>query len=179
MNWFLHGGKIRTIVLQTGVYHALRDSATWAAQHMNLFTTAEVVWLKRKKKREERAVADGFLWVLLWYYLIRIAAGALFTHKAWGAVSGWFVRPKGAGYVVISETQETRHSFHEVLCQQGVSLLWVPQAGGVRCRWEGGKKWKRGEDGRRRGGGKGGVLANLLPAPITSVSGAWQPGRWV
>lgn len=38
---------------------------------------------------------------------------------------------------------------------------------------------KRSEEGRRVGGGRGGLHANLLPAPITSVSGAWQRGRWV
>lgn len=58
--------------------------------------------------------------------------------------------------MVISETKKTRHSFHEVLCQQGVSLQWLPQAGGARCRWEGKKvKKKRGWEERRRGQRRG------------------------
>lgn len=46
-------------------------------------------------------------------------------------------------------------------------------------RGESGGISKEGREENEEGGQGGGVHANLPPAPITSVSGAWQLGRWV
>lgn len=159
---FLHDVK-RTIVLWAAVYHAQRygNTGRWTC----------LQWLREKKKT---AGDNGSLLFSRLCCVIWEAAGSSTIHRngwkywqlnKWKEISLDFLTTKTAGNFKKNKQKKN------ICCGILFFLMYIFSLATWQKRYKY-IKWGN-AGGGEKGGEEGGVHANLLPAPITSVSGAW------